>query len=68
MKAINRAGAANRSLRQRSLIALQSRSRSCGVNEIYDGTFAGKLIPGQGIAAKLLMQHGFHVVDVEELR
>ena len=46
------------------LIVLQSRSPSCGVNEIYDGTFTGSLIPGQGITAKLLMQHGVHVIDV----
>ena len=28
------------------LVILQSRSPSCGVKEIYDGTFSGKLIPG----------------------
>lgn len=30
------------------LAILQSRSPTCGVNNIYDGTFTGKLISGQG--------------------
>ena len=49
------------------LIVLQSRSPSCGVREIYDGTFSGKKIPGAGITAKLLMERGFRVIDVAEL-
>ena len=27
---------------------LQSRSPTCGVNQVYDGSFSGKLIPGAG--------------------
>ncbi len=34
------------------LAILQSRSPTCGVNNIYDGTFTGKLISGQGLFAK----------------
>ena len=49
------------------LIVLQSRSPSCGVREIYDGSFSGKKIPGAGITAKLLMERGFRVIDVAEL-
>ncbi len=45
---------------------LQSRSPTCGVNEIYDGTFTGKLILGQGIFAKALLENGYKVVDVED--
>ena len=48
------------------LIILQSRSPSCGVKEVYDGTFSGKLIPGQGIFAGLALQSGFRVTDVED--
>ena len=56
-------------LRERpDYIVLQSRSPSCGVRQRYDGTFSGKLITGPGVAAELLMRHGFRVVDVEELR
>ena len=52
---------------QPDLIVLQSRSPSCGVNQRYDGSFTGKLIKGSGVTAELLIRHGFHVVDVEDL-
>ena len=49
------------------LIILQSRSPSCGVKEIYDGTFTGKKIPGHGIFANMAIQAGYHVIDAEDL-
>ena len=49
------------------LVVLQSRSPSCGVNQIYDGTFSGKLIPGRGVFAKLLSENGFRTKDIEDL-
>lgn len=49
------------------LCILQSRSPSCGVKEIYDGSFTGHKIPGQGVFAKLLCEAGIKVMDVEEL-
>jgi uncharacterized protein YbbK (DUF523 family) len=49
------------------LIVLQSRSPSCGVNEIYDGTFSHKRIPGHGVFAELLIKNGFNVKDIEDL-
>ena len=49
------------------LAILQSRSPSCGVNEIYDGSFSGKLIKGQGVLTKLLIENGIRVIDVENL-
>ena len=48
------------------LIILQSRSPSCGVKEIYDGTFSGKLVPGHGIFAEMALQAGFRVIDAED--
>lgn len=48
------------------LAILQSRSPSCGVNQIYDGTFTGKRIAGHGVFADLLIQNGFAVKDVED--
>ena len=33
---------------------LQSQSPICGVNQVYDGTFSGKLIPGSGVFAQAL--------------
>lgn len=49
------------------LAILQSRSPSCGVNEIYDGNFSGKKIKGQGVFAKLLSAHGIKVLDAEDV-
>lgn len=52
---------------QVDLVILQSRSPSCGPKQIYDGSFSGKKIDGQGVFAKMLMENGFQVVDVENL-
>ncbi|MBR1905650.1 MAG: DUF523 domain-containing protein [Clostridiales bacterium] len=49
------------------LVILQSRSPSCGVGSVYDGSFSGTLIPGQGVFAKLLMENNIKVMDVSEL-
>ena len=54
-------------LERPDLIILQSRSPSCGVKQRYDGTFTGTLIDGSGVTAELLIEHGFPVVDVEDL-
>ena len=48
-------------------VILQSRSPSCGVDSIYDGTFSGKLIPGNGVFVELLKSEGLKVIDVENL-
>jgi uncharacterized protein YbbK (DUF523 family) len=52
---------------QPELIILQSRSPSCGVREIYDGTFTGRLIPGEGVFASMARKAGFTVLDTEEI-
>lgn len=49
------------------LVVLQSRSPSCGAKQIYDGTFSGNKIDGQGVFAKMLIENGFRIVDVEDL-
>lgn len=54
-------------LERPDLIILQSRSPSCGVKQRYDGTFSGKLVPGAGVTAELLIKNGFRVMDVEDL-
>ena len=46
---------------------LQSRSPTCGVNQVYDGTFSGKLVPGSGVFAKSLMDAGYLVIDGEDI-
>lgn len=40
---------------------LKSRSPSCGCGLIYDGSFSGKLIPGEGVTAQLLRENGVEV-------
>lgn len=46
---------------------LQSRSPSCGVKEIYDGSFTGRKIPGMGVFAELVKDIGIRLIDVEDL-
>lgn len=50
------------------LAILQSRSPTCGVNQIYDGTFQGALIKGQGLFAKSLIEEGIPVKDSEDIQ
>ena len=49
------------------IVILQSRSPSCGVNTVYDGSFSGRIISGQGVFADLLRRNGMKVIDVEDL-
>ncbi|MDD3221317.1 MAG: DUF523 domain-containing protein [Clostridia bacterium] len=49
------------------LAVLQSRSPSCGVKQIYDGTFTKTLIPGMGIFAKALADAGVSMMDAEDV-
>lgn len=46
---------------------LQSRSPSCGVHQVYDGTFSGTLIAGKGLFARALDDAGIRLVDVADL-
>ncbi len=46
---------------------LKARSPSCGVGRIYDGTFTGTLIPGDGVFAALLKARGIPVFTEAEL-
>ena len=49
------------------LAILQSRSPSCGVGKIYDGTFSRTLIDGNGVFAQLLIDNGIKVIDLEDV-
>jgi len=46
---------------------LKQRSPSCGCGQIYDGTFSGKIIKGDGITAALLKKNGIKVISEEDL-
>lgn len=45
-----------------SQAVLKAKSPSCGVGEIYDGSFSGKTIPGDGVTASLLKAAGRRVL------
>ena len=49
------------------LIILQSRSPSCGIKQIYDGTFSGKKIHGHGLFAELCIKAEYKVLDIEDI-
>lgn len=42
---------------------LKNKSPSCGYGCIYDGSFSGKLITGNGVTTALLLQHGVRVIS-----
>lgn len=46
---------------------LKSKSPSCGCGEIYDGTFTGKLIKGDGVFTRLLKKNKIKVITEENL-
>lgn len=47
---------------------LKEKSPSCGSSFIYDGTFSGRVIRGQGLAAALLARHGFELASEENFQ
>lgn len=50
------------------LAILQSRSPTCGVNQIYDGSFSGRLVSGMGLFARALRRRGYLVIEAEDIR
>lgn len=46
---------------------LQSRSPTCGVNQIYDGTFSHTRVEGSGVLAQALKDAGYRVIDAEDI-
>jgi len=46
---------------------LKSKSPSCGSGKIYDGTFSGKLICGDGVLVKMLKENNIRVYTEEEI-
>ena len=53
--------------RQIDLAILQSRSPTCGVKQIYDGTFSGTRIDGMGALARALKERGIPLMDAEDV-
>ena len=46
---------------------LKEKSPTCGSTAVYDGTFSGRLIPGQGVAARLLEENGVRVLGESQI-
>lgn len=51
-----------------ALVVLQDRSPSCGVGHIYDGTFTGRLVPGNGVFADELIRRGYRVIPASAFK
>lgn len=47
---------------------LKANSPSCGVGEIYDGTFSGILIEGNGVFTDKLLKYGIDVKTEKEFK
>lgn len=45
---------------------VKSKSPSCGCGKVYDGTFSGNLVDGDGITVALLKENGIRVITEEE--
>ena len=48
-------------------VIFKQRSPSCGCGKIYDGSFSGKIISGDGVTAALLKDNGIKVITEEDL-
>ena len=49
------------------IAVMKERSPSCGVTQIYDGSFSGGKINGMGVTAALLENHGVKVFSEEQI-
>ena len=50
-----------------TVAVLKEKSPSCGSGQVYDGSFTGTLVPGWGVAARLLEEHGIRVLGESQL-
>ncbi len=53
---------------QCDLAILKARSPSCGCGQVYDGSFSGALVPGDGITAQTLKKNGAAIRTEENFR
>jgi len=53
-------------LKAKEFIA-KSASPSCGCGQIYDGSFSGRLIDGDGVTTALLRRSGVKIMPEEDL-
>ena len=48
-------------------VILKSNSPSCGYGKIYDGTFLGNLIDGNGVFAELALKHNIKIYTEKDI-
>lgn len=53
---------------QVDLAVLQARSPSCGIDQVYDGTFSKTLIEGDGVFVKKLKAHNIQCVSSDKVK
>ncbi len=46
---------------------LKQKSPSCGCGKIYDGSFSGNVIKGDGVTTALLKENGINVISEDDL-
>lgn len=46
---------------------LKERSPSCGNKQVYDGSFSGTVVPGEGVTAELLRKNGVTLFGESDL-
>jgi len=46
---------------------LKEQSPSCGVKKIYDGSFSGRIISGEGVTSRILKENGIEVMSEYEI-
>ena len=51
-----------------SAAILKSKSPTCGYGIIYDGSFSGRLIEGNGVTAQLLSDNGIKVMGEDDFK
>lgn len=49
------------------LAILKERSPSCGFGKVYDGTFTGNIIDGNGVTAEVLSENGIKVIGESKI-
>ena len=52
---------------QVAFAVLKARSPSCGKGQVYDGTFTGHLIPGDGVTVEAFLAAGIPVYTEDEI-
>ncbi|MDO4890380.1 MAG: DUF523 domain-containing protein [Coriobacteriaceae bacterium] len=50
-----------------TLAIMKAKSPSCGSGAVYDGTFTGALVPGDGVATRLLTSAGVRVISENDV-